>query len=49
MPGLSCCLVGALIHNAYARAFFDTYLLGQTSPLLAGPAPDYQEVIIEKR
>jgi hypothetical protein len=37
------------ITSAYARAFFDTYLLGQTSPMLAGPAPDYPEVIIEKR
>ncbi len=35
--------------NAYALAFFDRYLKGKTSPLLAGPAADYPEVKISSR
>lgn len=32
------------IINAYSVAFFDHVLKGETSPLLAGPSPDYPEV-----
>jgi hypothetical protein len=33
----------------YLVAFFDQYLQGQASPLLAGPAGDYPEVSIDRR
>jgi len=32
------------VTRAYVRAFFDTYLLGHPSPLMAGPSPAYPEV-----
>lgn len=37
------------ITSAYAVAFFDQYLKGETSPLLTGPAAAYPEVTFEKR
>jgi predicted dienelactone hydrolase len=37
------------IINAYTLAFFDTYLRGKPSPLLAGPSPDHPEVTFRKR
>jgi predicted dienelactone hydrolase len=35
--------------DTYLLAFFDTYLKGQPSPLLAGPSPDFPEVHFESR
>jgi len=40
---------GLQIANAYLAAFFDQYLQGATSPLLAGPSTIYPEVQFEKR
>ena len=37
------------IINAYTLAFFDFYLRGKPSPLLAGPSPAYSEVTFRKR
>ena len=37
------------IINAYTLAFFDRYLKGQPSALLAGPAPSFSEVIFRRR
>ena len=37
------------ILNSYTLAFFDEYLKGEGSALLAGPSPDYPEVTIEMR
>ncbi len=35
------------IINAYSRAFFDTYLKGQSTPLLDGRSPQYPEVLFQ--
>jgi len=37
------------IINAYTLAFFDKYLRGRDSDLLAGPSPSYPEVAFRKR
>ena len=34
--------------NAYTLAFFDQYLKGKRSPLLAGPSADYPEVMFRR-
>ena len=38
-----------VIINAYTLAFFDFYLRGKSSPLLAGASPDHPEVTFRKR
>lgn len=37
------------IYNAYTLAFFDKYLKGEDSPLLAAPSPTYPEVEFQAR
>ncbi|XXY44944.1 hypothetical protein WME91_33590 [Sorangium sp. So ce269] len=37
------------ITNAYTRAFVETHVRGEASPLLDGPSPDYPEVSFEKK
>jgi hypothetical protein len=40
---------GHEIINAYTLAFFDHYLKGRSSPLLAGPSAEFPEVTFRRK